>query len=358
MPSDHIASGFGFAFACIPSERHLAPLAERADSLEDALRAIDAAFAQGRFAAKERVDLAALARRTGCQPFAQNELVPDELFAELRAEHALATIVLWPGVDRSESVLACVDGCAALKGLPENERATRLAAACGVPTAICGPCYLLRVKPDTEWGGLGLSVVDFAPSEIASRELLEQAQAANVSSAADGVRDAAKAAMDLCVSLLVKTLAASHAHAPPPLAQAEAAAQPLAGGTADTPESTLEKGAEGAAAVGGDAPPAVEAEVMQWADAQDEVTVTVTVPARTSKADISCSIRQDALTLEVRTLPEGYQSVVNARLFQRIDVDDSNWSLESLQPGKSTRTLVMTLTKEKKMRWLTLTRSG
>jgi hypothetical protein len=85
--------------------------------------------------------------------------------------------------------------------------------------------------------------------------------------------------------------------------------------------------------------------------------VTVTVPAQTVRADVKCVLKADRISLHVRTLPGDQQAVADGRLFQRIDADDSTWALESAAPNGSSRQLVLTLSKEKQMRWLQLMRA-
>lgn len=312
-----------FEYAFISPERHVDAAAVRAASVDDALRAVDAALAQSRFAAKERADLAALASATG-ESYAQPELVPDALFERVRREHALAALVLSPGGGWALSVVLLYDGKGAPKGLPDNERATRLTAACGVPAKVRGPCYVARLRL-----GVDGEVVagDFAPAEIVSREFLEQAMRANSSPRAEGpLHGAVEAALGLRL-------------------------QGLAGAPACD-------GAQGSGAGAAPSGPAAADAVMRWADSGAEVVVTCFLPAHTAKGDVQVALRADSLALRVRTLPEGAQTVVEGRLFQRIDLVESNWTLESAAAGALTRALVVTLAKEKQMRWLTLTRSA
>lgn len=328
-------------FTLLSPERHVDAAVVRASNFDDALRTVDAAFAQGRFAAKERVDLAALTRATG-ESYAQPELIPDALFERVRQEHAIATMVLSPGSPLS--VIMLFDAKGALKGLPENERATRLSAACGVATQLRGPCFVMRVQLDMERSGLDILSADLAPSEITTRELLEHAQHANGLEGAKGVRHAVETALNLRLQSLAHAPGARGVHA------AYAGASGGAGESAHSlvpTQATSSRAAE---------PPQVAA--MSWVDSGAEVVVTMHVPAHTAKADVQCTLRADSLALHVRTLPEGAQAVVNGRLFQRIDLAESNWTLESAAPGAVTRVLTVSLAKEKQMRWLQLTRNA
>jgi hypothetical protein len=163
------------------------------------------------------------------------------------------------------------------------------------------------------------------PAELAARETLEAAQAANAAFAAQS--DVSLEAMQAAVQAAVASM--------------------------------LQAAADGASAPAARAPEAAAAPVaerLSWKDAGAEVIVTVAVPAQTTRADVTVVLKPDSLCARVRTLPAGEEAVVDGRLFQRIDVDESNWALESVVAGAPTRALVVTLTKEKQMRWLQLTR--
>ncbi|KAG8461089.1 hypothetical protein KFE25_003658 [Diacronema lutheri] len=327
-------------FALITTERHEEPAAQEAAGFDEALGAIDAVFAQSRFAAKERIDLAALAAATG-QSFAQPELVPDTLFARVRHEHAIATLVLSPGIGTPVAAILLFDAKGSLKGLPPNERATRLTAACGVPTTLRGPCFVARVRLDMERSGVDVLADDFAPAEIASREFLEQAQDANRSLVAQGIHEAVKMALNLRLQAFADEVAAAGR------SSGSVAAGPA--GAASVCDASIGAGTP-AAAVAQPAP-------LSWADAGSEVIVTVHVPAHTTAADVACALRADSIALRVRTLPDAQQTIVDGQLFQRISLDESNWTLESAGAGATTRVLTITLAKHKQMRWLQLTRS-
>jgi hypothetical protein len=319
------------SFTRISPERHVEPSAERAGSLGEALATISAEFALSRFASKERVDLAALAAAgssSGASTlYAQAELIPDDVFAAARAKHAVCAHVLVPG---AQAVVALYDAHGPIKGLPPNERATRLAAASGAPPCdLRGSVFVVRLAVLRGGASEGTSAAatgaDFVPAELAARETLEAAQAANAAFAAQS--DVSLEAMQAAVQAAVASM--------------------------------LQAAADGASAPAARAPEAAAAPVaerLSWKDAGAEVIVTVAVPAQTTRADVTVVLKPDSLCARVRTLPAGEEAVVDGRLFQRIDVDESNWALESVVAGAPTRALVVTLTKEKQMRWLQLTR--
>mmetsp|Transcript_8029 Transcript_8029/g.22088 ORF Transcript_8029/g.22088 Transcript_8029/m.22088 type:complete len:331 (-) Transcript_8029:367-1359(-) len=324
----------------ISAERHVEPATFEASALDGALVAIAAHLAPGRFAAKERIDVSALATHGDGYSFAQWELVPEDVFARVRQEYDIAGHVLLAPSPSSEAIVAFYDAHGAMKGLPTNERASRLTAAAGAKADIRGDCFIARVS-SASGGAPWELAADFVPADITAREWLLAAQNSH-----DFLPDSL--AGQLSTYLHAQSAVAKVKHA----AQvSEGAGAPTAPAVAAEPETEA-----------GENHSSAEAE-LTWKDENDqgeqgEVHVQVLVPARTIARDITCVITADHMSLRVATLAADKQVVIDGKLFQRVDPDDSNWVLESAIPSLPTRTLAITLGKEKKMRWLTLTRPG
>ena len=67
-----------------------------------------------------------------------------------------------------------------------------------------------------------------------------------------------------------------------------------------------------------------------------------------------CAFRDQWLTVEVSTLPEGSRTAIDGRLFQEIVPGECTWSLEDGKAG--VRNLVIGLEKKVAMRWIMLHR--
>ena len=104
--------------------------------MESALAAVDKHFEERSATAhKERVDLMALKKHTG-ELYAQVESIPADVYARVRKLQGTAPLVLLPpnsaGEVGPEAVVMFTDAHGAVKGLPNNPRATMLLKACGM----------------------------------------------------------------------------------------------------------------------------------------------------------------------------------------------------------------------------------
>ena len=168
---------------------------------------------------------------------------------------------------------------------------------------------------------------------MVEREWLEAAQAANKAPQSSGGASALAALLEARLAegrkkAIAAALAA--AAAPPAAAAAEAAA---------------------AEAVKADAPPLGE---LRFADAGSEATATVRVPAGTKAKHVRCEVKELSLKLEVATLAAGSTVVAEGELFQKVLVDECNWTLQDVQ-GEG-RILTLSLQKAHQMTWLMLLR--
>ena len=96
-----------------------------------------------------------------------------------------------------------------------------------------------------------------------------------------------------------------------------------------------------------------EGSVYTWSQNEDDVVIEVVCPNSTVAKDIKCLWGPQTLKLVIESFDDDKKTVLDGKLFQRIDVDGSTWTIESTKVG---RVLQITLSKEKAMRWLVLLR--
>lgn len=308
-----------------------APCPRQISSVTEAMSIVNAHLRRSPKAHKERVDLRAFGAHLGTT-FSQVELIPDSVFAEVRALYGVAPLVLLPPRAASSSSAAGQDGVVLfhdshgiLKGLPTNEVATRLATACGIPLQLRGDCFAARFSLDEASSSLGLGR-EAPPQMLVERDWLEAAQSANKPGASLPAAEAFSKTLQEALQVAER--------------QHGEEATAVAVGSSDTPKDT-------AVDAGGE---------MSWEDAKDCVTVSVVVPLETKAKHIRCLIKEEWLTLEVSTLLPGKTVVVDGKLFQKVDAGSCSWGLEDGPAGM--RTITVSLEKEKEMRWIVLTRAS
>jgi len=345
------------AWTMVPCDKSVPPQPKDLANLDEALRHVQAHMNASKFAHKERVDLAALAAHSG-NKYVQVEMIPDSEFAKLRELQGTAALVLLPpdpngkSVVGTDAVVFFYDAHGGVKGLPFNERASMICAACGTKRQVRGDCFVGRLaySPSTDRIELGAEV---APQMITERDWLEAAQKYHASATEPGklqcllsARLADERRQKVAAAVAGATAAASVAASP----AAEEGA-PTATGSAVTVPTT------DAAAVGAGEPVAQVAEgagQMSWEDGQNEVTISIDLPAGTKSKHVRCVIKDESISVQVATLPPAIGTVVSGELFQTVKPEGCCWDLQDGKKGL--RTLTITLEKAKAMRWLMLTR--
>jgi hypothetical protein len=164
----------------VPCDKKVPPQPKEMPSVDQALLAIQTHLAASKYAHKERVDLEALAAHTGTT-YTQVELIPDAEYAKLRELQGVAPLVLLrpdangASVVGSDAVAIFYDVNGGVKGLPFNERASMICAACGLKRVLRGDCFVGRLahSPPAEEIALGAEV---APQLLTERSWLEAAQ--------------------------------------------------------------------------------------------------------------------------------------------------------------------------------------
>eukprot|EP01052_Picozoa_sp_SAG31_P034284 SAG31_NODE_3985_length_3685_cov_2.692694_4_plen_331_part_00 len=330
----------------MPADMGAAPVVVRpVQSVDHGLRQVAAYLVanKGKHASKDRMDLNALARHTG-KSYAQTLTVPDAVFADIRdtALGCSCHVLSPPDNQTGEAVVMLADSHGALKGLPENKRASMLGPACGLAgaeaaaelAAVRGDAFVFRVrltasKFSSEALGLG---ADARPDVlVGDRAWMEAAQAAN-----KAVGSTEQVAVVSKIKALVEASTAA--------ALAEVFGQVGSPNTNDAASAAASAATSSAEGLG----------KMSWVDGDGEVVVKVRVPKCTMARDVRADIGKSRLKVQVATLPaDTNKVVVDGELFQPVVVDESSWSLES---GKDFRELVIELQKVRPMRWLVLTR--
>lgn len=388
-------------WTCLPADKSKPPVPRDFGSLNAALAGVASSLQDSSKAgSKDRIDLDALKVHTG-ETYVQHVLIPDALHETLRTLHGVTPLVLLPSgaggdsVAGSDAIVLLRDTHASTKGLPANMRATMVLNACGLKQEkeLRGDCFIGRLSVDTD-GALALGA-ECAPPMLAQRDWLERAQAAHKASggappeleqalatllaesrkravratlnaqaadAAGAGPAAAKVAM-AAATAAAKAEAATAAKTEAAKAKAEAAGLPTnayldasdgMGGDVAPCESSREEARTAAASSGA-------VGELAWEDGHDDVTVRVRVPEGTKSKHIKCKITASEIHAEVMTLQgDAYAAdavVMHGPLFQEVSAEDSMWHLED-EAGATTRTLVVSLQKKERMRWLVLTRSA
>jgi HSP20 family molecular chaperone IbpA len=109
--------------------------------------------------------------------------------------------------------------------------------------------------------------------------------------------------------------------------------------------------------------PRTENEALNWTQSEDEVEVRVKVPGNLKASDFNIQIKSSKLQILLKsgqTIPFSSEGNVGkifqaggAELARKIDPDSSSWQLEKSKDGKET-TIILTLGKDSKARWLEL----
>ena len=241
------------------------------------------------------------------------------------------TVALLPGGPKTDHVhvnMYC-DDRAISKGSPVNERACGIASTCGLNAQVRGDVFIGRVLEDDE----RFERRDFTIADLDSGSAwVAKARSLNIekqmSAAGDGsnemlARMQAMAGKDTTVVGNPRSAAA--------------------GGGAQVSEMDGE----------GVTP---EGSLYSWTQTEDEVVVEVKCPVHTTTKDVKCTFGPQAIKLRVLSIEDNAnedKTVLEGTLFQRIDVDGSTWTIEKTG---AERVLQVTLSKDKPMRWLVLTR--
>lgn len=291
-------------------------------------------------ASKERCDLDALEQLSG-ERHAQFQTVPDALFARWKDTHQLRAVELLParvgtgttiGVD---AVVLLVDQFAAVKGLPHNELASRLASACGrASLRPRGDAFLCRLTLADEH--------ELALGGNASAEMMGDSdwllKAQKCAAAIGGAEPSAPSTLQEAIEARLAVTVPSAGSAEPATAAAPtpATSAPALGAL------TWENSGDCDDTAGGGA----------------EVTVRVAVPAATKSKHVKLLIKAEWLRLEIETLTAaGVPSlVVDDMLFYPVQPDECAWALDD-DAKMGVRWLTLTLQKRHlNMKWLDLTR--
>eukprot|EP01047_Picozoa_sp_COSAG01_P062158 COSAG01_NODE_7864_length_3019_cov_76.927080_1_plen_230_part_00 len=205
------------AWTLLPCAEHVAPTAAaETATLKQLLQAVATHFHASGHAAKEHVNLEALAEHCGIT-FAAAPEIPDEVFGRLQRQLGLVPFVLRGGVD---AMVLLADFHGALKGLPPNERANRLCDACGLPYRVRGDVFIGRLSV----GVMGPELGGDASPEVALRsEWMKAVHDAN--QAGMGRRQSESLANILSPHLRMAVLQAKEAIENPPPAPALAAVE-------------------------------------------------------------------------------------------------------------------------------------
>ena len=244
------------------------------------------------------------------------------------------TVALLPGGPKTEHVhvnMYC-DDRAISKGSPINERACGIASTCGLNTHVRGDVFIGRVLEDDE----RFERRDFTIGDLDSGSAwVTKARSLNIAkqmnAAGDGGND---------------MLARMQAMAGP---DATVVGNPHAGAGGAAPQVSKMDG-EGVTP---------EGSLYTWTQTEDEVVVEVRCPMHTTAKDIKCTFGPQSIKLAVLSIQGAEDGnadstkVLEGKLFQRIDIDGSTWTIE--KTGNE-RVLQVTLSKEQPMRWLVLTR--
>jgi hypothetical protein len=166
----------------LPQEMKSAPVPLQIASLPEALGKVSMVLRKTAKPSRERVDLDQLATpipgEWDGQLYAQTLLIPDAVFDGLCELHGVKPLVLLPPDTRgsatiavsgsqssaSDAVVIFVDAYGAVKGLPPNERATLLCAACGLEDEPRGDVFIGRLNLAAADGTLVLGAE--APPEM------------------------------------------------------------------------------------------------------------------------------------------------------------------------------------------------
>lgn len=184
-----------------------APTAVAATTLDGVLGAVAAHLRASRGAAKERVNLDALAEHCGQSYDGRSIEISDESFAGLREQLGLVAFVLRAPNGGDDAVILLADYDGALKGLPPNERANVICGACGLPYKVRGDVFIGRVT----LGATGLELgADAAPGMAMGPGWAEAVKDANL---AGITRKPASKIVDIIAPLL--KMAAMRAKAAP-----------------------------------------------------------------------------------------------------------------------------------------------
>ena len=130
------------AWTLLPCGDGAEPTATEGATLKELLTAVATHFHASGDAAKEHVNLEALAEHCGTA-FAEPLEIPDDVFDRLQRQLGLIPFVLRGGAD---AMVLLADFHGALKGLPPNERANRLCSDCGLPYKVRGDVFLGRLS--------------------------------------------------------------------------------------------------------------------------------------------------------------------------------------------------------------------
>ena len=275
---------------------------------------------------KDRVDLDQLNQRYKSN-YLQTIALPDALYAEIKTLLQLEPIILLPPnqekltVARADAVLLLVDGNAELKGLPSNKTATMLAAACGLKRIMHGDCFVMRIRKNGTNLALG---GECPPQMLAERDWLEAAQDAR---RCERIDDCMTADVSMLVRAEIQHFKNTYSES---VQTSPSLAKPFAH------KLSWSDGTQGPTVEGA----SVESAVTIRVDGLD-----ASVKARNVKVDI----KEQWLKLLI-----GDTVIVEGKLFQKVETEDSTWQFEDTKDGM--RALVVTLEKREKMRWLQLTR--
>ena len=213
------------------------------------------------------------------------------------------TLALLPGGLKTNFIhvnMYC-DDRAVSKGSPVNERATGIATACGLTAQVRGDVFIGRVLEDDE---------RFERLEFTSKDL-----------------DSSSAWVTLAKSINVERHAGAAAggSGADMLAQMQAMAGPDATVVGNTGMTQTQM----------KMPPSEAMLLPQqghngkytWSQTEDEVVVELTCPETTTRKDVRCKFGQQSITLSVDTIEGDDKIVVEGKLFQKIDVDGSTWTM-------------------------------
>ena len=340
------------AWTMLPCDKGLPPKPLDMPSVDGALAHITSHLGTGRYALKDRVDLAALAAHSG-NKYTQHEMIPDGEFAQLRELSGVTPLVLLPpgagtaSVVGTDGVVAFYDKHGDLKGLPPNERCTFLAKAAGFNMTLRGDVFIGRLAHAAPSDQVSLGA-EVAPQLIMERSWLEAAQAYQKSGAGacalQGVLEASLVQVRRAqVAAAVQAKAASALPQAPsaPKAGSDAPAAPAIAPAVAPPKDAPTPGAAAPTSAPAEAAGADAADfAMTWEDATNEVTVRVAnLPGGTKAKHVRATIKDESIHVDVGTLPAGKGTVVSGELFQKVNANECTWAFEDEKDG--TRTLVV-----------------
>lgn len=234
-------------------------------------------------------------------------------------------VALLPGGKATdwEHINCYVDDRGISKGLARNDRACGLAAECGAPTDIVGDAFIARILDDDD----RFERHDFTLSEVSSSApWVKRAFQLNISKK-QNIGD---------VQEQLRAMGGDMNAAANNLSLEDSLPEP------GPPPGTIEEGVEHA---------------YEWMQEGEDVVVTVpSVPAETTKNDVTCDFKIQNMHLEIATLPEDKRVVVDGSLELCFEVVPGECSWSILKNKDGTKRVEVTLTKGKVMRWLCLTR--